>query len=110
MLLLASSFTIANAIPQGKFCGDIMGNPLSISLSNRVANISADVYGTKMNCNNESYNFTDSHIYLSGNPKNCLNTHLKQWNVCPCPPHILYKGNSLEIEDTPIGTIELKSC
>jgi hypothetical protein len=110
ILLLVSLFTIVNANPQGKFCGNIIGNPLNISLLNSTANISANVFGNKMSCNNEPYNFTDNHIYLSGDPKDCVNTHLKQWNVCPCPPHILYKDDSLEIEDTPIGAIELKSC
>ena len=110
LLILTSLLAISNSTPQGKFCGNVIGNILIVSLSKNTANISAEIFGNKMNCDKEPYNFTDNHIYFSGNPDDCLNTQLKKMNLCPCPPHILYKNHLLEIEDTPIGVIKLNSC
>ena len=112
--LAFSSLTVSQ--PQGKYCGDIFGNSLIIDLNTtqKFANITADIFGDSSNCPNEPYlyNKTSMKMNLPSNPNDCLNKILKQYGACPCPPDILFdpKKNTLNVENTELGTIELKSC
>ena len=108
--LLASLLAVTTAKIAGKFCGDIIGNPINVSLSKTMANISANVFGSKMNCDYEPYNLTNNHINLRNSKKDCLNSYLTTHGACPCPPNVLYKGDSLVINNTPLGTLVFKSC
>ena len=112
VLILTSllGMTSACSQPHGRFCTDIMGNSLTVSVSRNVANISANIFGSPLSCNNETFTFKNKHIYLSTDPNDCLNQHLSSLSACPCPPHITYDGNALQISDTPIGVIALKKC
>lgn len=102
-------FLLLNSVTAKKYCANIMGNELNVSLGKN-ANVSANMFGTIMSCSNIPYNETNDHIYFPSDPNSCLNRKLKSMAACPCPPHILEKNNMLEVEDTYIGTIELKSC
>ena len=97
----------------GNYCGDIFGNNLIVGLKNNsCANISANIFGIKLNCTDEKYVFKNSHIYFSDNKTDCLNKQLSEYGACPCPPHIIYNDldKSFSILDTPIGTINLTKC
>ena len=110
LLLFTSFFSLTNAHIPGKFCTSIIGNPLSVELGKETANVSATIFGESMNCDNEKYNLTQSHIYFSSSQNDCLEKYLNTHGACPCPPHILYKNESLVISDTMIGSIYLKAC
>ena len=102
--------------PEGKYCGNILGNILTIdvNVSQHSANVTADIFGTNLNCPKElyTYNTTSSQLQLPSDPNDCLNKALSEYGVCPCPPDVLYdsKINELTIENTPLGSIPLKSC
>lgn len=110
LCILSSLITLTTANIPGKFCTSIIGNPLSVYLDKNYANISVTIFGETSNCNNEKYNLTDSHIYFSNSKNDCLEKYLNTHGICPCPPHILYKNESLVISDTMLGDINLKSC
>jgi len=82
----------------GKYCSNIFGNKLDISIL--------------INCNKELFNLSNNKLLFSNNQSDCLNINLKKFGACPCPPNIIYdnKSNSLEILDTPMGTLFLKNC
>jgi hypothetical protein len=96
----------------GKYCSNIFGNKLDISILNNTANISIDLFGKQINCNKELFNLSNNKLLFSNNQSDCLNINLKKFGACPCPPNIIYdnKSNSLEILDTPMGTLFLKNC
>ena len=110
LLVFSSMFVFSYASPQGNFCGNIWGNPLTISLSQATANVSAEIFGKKASCNNEHYNFTNDHLYFPKPESDCLNKNLKKWSACPCPPDIIYDSKSLVIVGTPIGNVTLAAC
>ena len=110
LLLFTSLFSLTDAHIPGKFCTSIIGNPLSVELGKETANVSATIFGESMNCDNEKYNLTQSHIYFSSSQNDSLEKYLNTHGACPCPPHILYKNESLVISGTMVGDINLKSC
>ena len=110
LLIISSFFVLTHANPQGNFCGNIWGNPLKISLSKNVANISANIMGNEGYCKNEYYNYTNNHLYFSKNQTDCLNLNIKKWGGCPCPPNIIYNDKSLVIIGTPVGNVSLSPC
>ena len=79
LVVLFSLFALTSANPQGNFCGNIWGNPLKISLSKDIANISANILGNEGYCRNEHYKFTNNHLYFSKNQTDCLNQNIKKW-------------------------------
>ena len=110
LFLLFSLFTLTTAHIPGKFCGDIIGNPLNVTLSKNMANVSANIFGNKMSCDYEQYSLKKDNIVLNNSKNDCLETYLNTHGACPCPPDIKYNGHSLIIDNTPIGNIILKSC
>ena len=109
LCIISSLVTFSTANIPGKFCTSIIGNPLSIYLNKNDANISVTLFGETNNCNNEKYNLTNSHIYFSNSQNDCLEKYLNTHGACPCPPHILYKNESLVISDTILGDIYLNA-
>jgi hypothetical protein len=107
---MSSLLALTNAHIPGKFCTSIIGNPLSVVLEKETANISATIFGETMTCNNELYNLTNNYIDFSNSSNDCLNKYLSTHGACPCPPHVLYKNNTLVVSDTLIGNIYLKNC
>ena len=110
LFILFTLFSLTNASIHGKFCGTIIGNELNVSLSEDTANVTITLFSTEQICNNDYYKVVNNHIMLNNSQNDCLNTFLKTHYACPCPPLVLYKGNSLIIEDTLIGNITLNKC
>ena len=114
MLCVAGLLPVmANNLPKGKYCGNIWGNTLNVSLSSaNLSNISASLFGERINCNDEWYNYSKQNIHFNSSSQDCLNQKLKSFGACPCPPKVLYESSqdSLIIENTPIGNITLKKC
>merc|ERR1712139_419665 len=100
-----------NSILNNSYCGNIFGNNLVIDFrENKTANISANIFGIQLNCDNEIYSINESNILFSNNKSDCLNNKLEQYNACPCPPRVTYLNDIITIRDTPIGNIDLKQC
>ena len=110
LFLMFSMFTLSSGTIPGKFCGNIIGNSLNVSLNKQKMNISIDIFGQKTQCNNELYNLTDDKIDLTSSKGDCLNTFLRTHGACPCPPDVFYNGDNLSVNNTPIGTIIFNSC
>jgi hypothetical protein len=107
-----SFFTLGKANLVGKYCGNIFGNEINISTGNNVSNITANIFGEKLQCNNEGFIFINNSLIFSKNKSDCLNKNLQQIGGCPCPPNVKYndKNNFLDIIGTPIGYIKLEHC
>ena len=106
-------FSTVSAYPVGKYCTDIWGAKLNITFSEyNSSNITANIFGQKIECDDSMYLVNNSHIEYNKNPNSCLNKQLSSRGLCPCPPHVFYdqKANSVVVEDTPVGNITLSSC
>ncbi len=106
-------FSTVSAYPVGKYCTDIWGAKLNITFSkDNSSNITANIFGQKLECDKSMYLVNNSFIQYSNNPDSCLNKQLSSRNLCPCPPHVFYdtKANSIIVEDTPLGNITLLTC
>ena len=113
LALILTFFLATNAYPQGKYCTDIWGAKLNLSFSkNNISNITADIFGQIISCDNTSYSVENSQLLYSKDPNSCLNKQLSSRNLCPCPPHVFYdqKADNVVVEDTPIGNITLSNC
>lgn len=98
----------------GKYCGNIMGNTLDLDVNKTTqnANITANIFGTDLNCPKEKFNLTDNNIYFSKNKSDCMNKILSDYGGCPCPPPAKYDSinNKILITNKILGNIELSSC
>ena len=106
-------FSTISAYPVGKYCANVGGATLNVTFTqNNISNISANIFGEKIECDEAMYLVNGSHLEYNKNPKSCLNEHLSGMNACPCPPRVLYdsKDNNIIVEDTLIGNITLKPC
>ena len=116
LALLSVTSSLGLTQPQGVYCTDIVGNKLSVEVNppTGTANVTATVFGAKVDCPNEhySYNSSDQHVNLPSDPSDCLNKAMLQYQVCPCPPTVVYEptSNQLTVEGTKMGSITLKSC
>ena len=113
LALILTFFLATNAYPIGKYCTDIWGSKLNITFSKfNSSNISVDLFGQKIECDESMYLVNNSYIEYNKNPNSCLNEHLSARNLCPCPPHVFYdtKANNVIVRDTPIGNITLLPC
>lgn len=110
LFFLTSLISIVNSEIPGKFCGNIIGNPINISFSKDNANVSIILFGESNICNNEKYKLYNNKVIFSNATNDCLYTYLKTHGACPCPPDIIYNKTELIIHDTPIGDIILKLC
>ena len=112
--LALSDITVSQ--PAGKYCGDVLGNPLTMNINttDKIVNIAAHIFGSKLSCPKETYNYnkTNYQLNLPSNQNDCLNKVLTEYGACPCPPDVFYdpKTNELNIEHSLAGTITLKSC
>ena len=105
------------SFPNNKYCveNNIFDFKLNISFNNNnYANISAYLpYKSNniINCLKQNYSYKGNDLFFSNNQNTCLNTNLKKYNACPCPPNIYYNYNNNNIEvKTSIGIITLHSC
>ncbi len=107
-------FNLANGNPTGKYCGNIVGNQLNISMNqtSEIANISADVFGNNIDCPNEKYSLNQTNVNFPKDKSDCLNKFLNQYGQCPCPPNIIYNqsNDELIIPNNMIGDITLSKC
>ena len=73
-ILLLSSISYLEAEPNGKYCGNIAGNSISVFMNqtSHNANISANLFGTDFRCPSESYNFSNNMIKFSQNKTSCF--------------------------------------
>ena len=113
LFILSLSFLdIGNANLNGKYCVNIFGNELNMTVNGNKSNISANVFGESLTCNDELFTFSNNSLLFSQNKSDCLNKHLQDMGACPCPPDVKYdpKHNLLDILNTPAGKIQLKSC
>jgi len=98
------------------YCGNVYGNNLRIDFSKYRANISFSVFSDlwgELRCNNEGYILLNNgSLVFPLNKTNCLNKYLNEYNMCPCPPNIVYDTptDELTIMDLPIGNIILSVC
>ena len=105
-----------NIEPSGKYCGEIINNPIDITFSsyNHHANISASIFRQDYSCLDEEYQYDYSSysIQLPQNQDDCLNEILNKYNLCPCPPESFYNkdSDSVSILNDIIGVIELTKC
>ena len=114
LTLILSIITSLYAEPNGKYCGNIAGNSLSVVMnkSSHSSNISANIFGTNLNCPSESYNLSNNMIEFSQNKSNCLNKVLSEYGGCPCPPPVYFnsKDNTVIIPNQFLGNISLPRC
>lgn len=106
-------FSTVSAYPVGKYCTDIWGAKLNITFSKlNSSNITANIFGQKLECDNSIYVVNNSYIEYNKSPNTCLNKQLSMRGLCPCPPHVFYdqKTNSVVVEDTPLGNITFSNC
>lgn len=102
--------------PSGKYCGEVINNPIDIyfSSNNHLANISASIFKQDYLCPNEKYqyDYSNYNIQLPVNQDDCLNQILSKYNLCPCPPTSYYNkdSDSVSILNDVIGIIDLKKC
>ena len=107
-----SFFNVGKANLMGKYCANIFGNELNISVNGNKSNISANIFGESLSCNDERFTFNNNSLLFSQNKSDCLNKHLKDMGACPCPPDVKYdpKKNFLDILGTSVGELQLKHC
>lgn len=99
--------------PRGKYCQSIMGNDLNITFSvNNISNISANIFGEIITCNEAEYLVNGNNLEYNKNPNSCLNKHLYYLNACPCPPLVSYivSDNQIQVRGTHLGDITLNVC
>ena len=117
LMISTSKSTFANYIePSGKYCGEILNNPLDIQFNsnNHLANITASIFRQDYSCIDEDYKYDYSSYYiqLPENEDDCLNEILSKYNLCPCPPDSYYNKDSdvVSILNDAVGIIELHKC
>ena len=113
LFLTNISLTISTQ-PNGKYCGNIVGNDLSIIMNQttNIANISANIFGTDFNCPNENYLLKNNMIDFPKNKSDCMNKILLEYGGCPCPPVVNYNNNddNIIIQNEILGNITLTKC
>ena len=95
------------------YCVNLFGNDLEIYfIDSKTANITANVFGSDLSCDNEKYLFSNNRLLFTNNQSDCLNVNLNSFGGCPCPPNITYdsKLNTFTISGTDAGDIILKKC
>ena len=73
LALILTFFLATNAYPQGKYCTDTWGasfqiilNIVNLSFSkNNISNITADIFGQIISCDNTSYSVENSQLLYS---------------------------------------------
>ena len=117
IFLISITSCLANFIePSGKYCGEIVNNPIDIyfNSNNHLANISASIFRQDYSCLNEEYHYDYSNysILLPENEDDCLNEILSKYNLCPCPPESFYNKDSdtVSILNDIVGVVELLKC
>ena len=117
IFLISITSCLANFIePSGKYCGEIVNNPIDIyfNSNNHLANISASIFRQDYSCLNEEYHYDYSNysILLPENEDDCLNEILSKYNLCPCPPDSFYNKDSdtVSILNDIVGVVELLKC
>ena len=113
--LLFLSLASGRKEPDGKYCGNVIGNEIDITFySNKnTSDITADIFGSHYECDNEKYSYhpENKEIDMPSDPNDCLNQVLEKYNLCPCPPNIKYDNTSNVIDIyTNMGDVFMKSC
>lgn len=99
--------------PYGKYCGNIINNDIYINFYHGSSNISANIFNKKYECDNEEYVYDSSncHICMSDDPDDCFNLILEKYNLCPCPPEMIYDESKDSILiSSDIGEITMERC
>ena len=94
----------------GKYCANIFGNTLNITLTDSYANVSGNIFGNQISCPWQEYRFNDTNILLNNNKSSCVNSNLEKNNACPCPPDMTYSKNDLIAHHTVLGNLVFKEC
>lgn len=55
----------------GKYCGNVFGNDLNISADYNLSNISANIFGENLVCNNEVFLLDNNSLIFSRNRSDC---------------------------------------
>lgn len=94
----------------GKYCANIFGNTLNITLTDSYTNVSGNIFGNQISCPWQKYSFNNTNIMLTQNKSSCINTNLQKNDACPCPPEMTYSKNDLIAHNTILGNLNFKKC
>ena len=113
---LLAKQTLSYTVPDKKYCGNIFNNPITLDFdkNTNLVNVSASIFDNNYACNNEEYQYNniDNYIEMPSDSNDCLNLILEKYNLCPCPPDILYNNNSnlIKIKNNQLSDIILEQC
>ena len=109
ILTIFNNINASNPI-DGKYCANIFGSTIDISISETYANLTGNIFGNLISCPWQKYKYNNTNILLSQNKSSCINTNLKKNDACPCPPDMTYTNGDLVAHNTPLGNLIFKEC